>query len=195
MKKFVLLTLFLIITPLNLGVSLFTLGKLQQPKVLAKQALSQAPSHLYAALPQDSGSVLGTTSSQDACATILDLYLEKYDSPMAGLGEFICSTSDEYGLDWRLLVAIAQQESNLGKKAPQDCYNPFGWGIHSRGTLCFRSWEEGIVTVAAGIKEKYLEQGYTTPEEIMAKYTPHSQGSWAFGVNQFIQELEEGQVE
>ena len=194
MKRIALLTLFLTITPITLGISLFTLVDVNQAKQFKVLASAPVPSHLYAALPENNGEVLGAIYPEDARGTIINLYLEKYHSPMADLGEFICTISDKYGLDWRLLIAIAQQESNLGKKAPENSFNPFGWGVHSRGTLRFSSWEEGIETVAKGIKEKYLDQGYTTPEEIMAKYTPLSSGSWAFGVNQFIQELETGQV-
>lgn len=191
MKKFLLIFLFLIITPINLGVSLSLLGKSSFLQTVPAQTSSQ----LYAALPQTIGQVLGTFETDDARPIIIGKYLEKYQSPMAPYADLIVETSDKYGLDWRLLVAIAQQESNLGKKAPSNSYNAWGWGVHSRGTLRFSSWEQGIETVAKGIKEKYIDKGYTTPEEIMSKYTPLSSGSWAFGVNQFIQELETGQVE
>jgi hypothetical protein len=191
MKKFLLIFLFLIITPINLGVSLSLLSKSSFLQTVPAQASSQ----LYAALPQTIGQVLGTFETDDARPIIIGKYLEKYQSPMAPHADLIVEVSDKYGLDWRLLVAIAQQESNLGKKAPSNSYNAWGWGVHSRGTLRFSNWEQGIETVAKGIKEKYIDKGYTTPEEIMSKYTPLSSGSWAFGVNQFIQELETGQVE
>ena len=191
MKKFLLVFLFLVIAPINLGVSLSVLVKNSSLLTNPHQNSSQ----LYAALPQTMGKVLGDFQTGDARPIIIKKYLEKYRSPMAPYANLIVATSDKYGLDWRLLVAIAQQESNLGKKAPANSYNAWGWGVHSQGTLKFSSWEEGIKTVAKGIKEKYIDKGYTTPEEIMAKYTPLSSGSWAFGVNQFIQELETGQIE
>lgn len=193
MKNFILVLLFLIITPINLGISLLTLAaKSPAPKALP---IMLKPSQLYAALPAKSGEVLGDFQTADARPVIIKKYLEKYRSPMTPYADFIVAVSDEYGLDWRLLVAIAQQESNLGKKIPPNSHNAWGWGIHSRGTLGFTSWEEGIKTVAKGLKEKYIDKGYTTPEAIMSKYTPSSEGSWAFGVNQFIEELETGQVE
>lgn len=191
MKKFLLIILFLTITPLNLFITISLLGKGSSSQSVPAQISSQ----LYAALPQTIGQVLGSFQTNDARPIIIKKYLEKYQSPMTPYADLIVEVSDKYGLDWRLLVAIAQQESNLGKKAPSNSYNAWGWGIHSRGTLRFSGWEQGIETVAKGIKEKYLDKGYTTPEEIMSKYTPLSTGSWAFGVNQFIQELETGQVE
>ena len=192
MRKFILVFLFLFITPINLAIGLLSLAnKNSQPTFNPSLVLSQ----IYAALPQESGEVLGAFETADARPVIIEKYLKKYNSPMAPYADLIVATSDEYDLDWRLLVAIAQQESNLGKKAPANSYNAWGWGVHSQGTLHFSSWQEGIETVAKGLKEKYLDKGYTTPEEIMSKYTPLSSGSWAFGVNQFIEELETGQVE
>lgn len=192
MKKFILVFVFFFIAPINLIIGLVSLINNTPQKALVPSFL---PSQLYAALPHKVGEVLGTFETADARPVIIKRYLEKYSSPMAPYAELIVTVSDQYGLDWRLLVAIAQQESNLGKKAPSNSYNAWGWGIHSQGTLRFSSWKEGIETVAKGLKEKYLDQGYTTPEAIMSKYTPLSSGSWAFGVNQFIEELETGQVE
>ena len=93
-------------------------------------------------------------------------------------------------MDFRLLVAIAQQESNLCKKIPEGTHNCWGWGIHSKGTLGFDSYPEAIETVSQGIRRDYLNKGYTTPEEIMKKYTPSSPGTWAFGVNKFLGQME-----
>jgi len=135
MKKFLLIFLFLIITPINLGVSLSLLGKSSFLQTVPAQASSQ----LYAALPQTIGQVLGTFETDDARPIIISKYLEKYQSPMAPYADLIVETSDKYGLDWRLLVAIAQQESNLGKKAPSNSYNAWGWGVHSLGTLRFQA--------------------------------------------------------
>lgn len=194
MKKFLFVFLFLIVAPINLGVSLSLMAEKANNKTSPTQP-TPAFSQLYAALPQTIGQVLGTFETDDARPIIIKKYLEKYQSPITPYADLIVEVSDKYGLDWRLLVAIAQQESNLGKKAPPDSYNAWGWGVHSQSTLRFSSWEKGIETVARGIKEKYIDKGYTTPEEIMSKYTPLSSGSWAFGVNQFIQELETGQAE
>lgn len=129
----------------------------------------------------------------DARPLLLKKYLECYHSPLAPLADFIFAVSQKYGLDYRLLVAIAQQESNLCKKIPKDSFNCWGWGIHSRGTLRFSSWEEAIETVAKGLREEYIEKGLNTPEEIMRKYTPLSNGSWAAGVREFMAEIENGE--
>ena len=129
----------------------------------------------------------------DSRPLILKKYLEHYNSPMADHADYIFKISQENGLDYRLLVAIAQQESNLCKKIPENSYNCWGWGIHSQGTLRFDSYEESIKTVAEGLKENYIDQGLREPEEIMRRYTPSSDGSWARGVRQFMDEMEENQ--
>ncbi|KKU47808.1 MAG: hypothetical protein UX67_C0028G0001, partial [Candidatus Woesebacteria bacterium GW2011_GWF2_46_8] len=98
--------------------------------------------------------------------------------------------ADRYELDYRLTTAIAQQESNLCKIIPPGSNNCWGWGIHSAGTLGFDSFEEGIETVSAGLRKEYLDKGFRTVEEIMSKYTPLSNGSWATGVTKFMSEME-----
>lgn len=39
------------------------------------------------------------------------------------------------------------------------------------------------------LKRDYIERGLTTPEQIMRKYTPSSNGSWASSVNQWMAEM------
>lgn len=158
-----------------------------------QQTTPQLPrygSRVYAAIPDPVGKVAGTATTADARIEIIRQYLQRYNSPLAEHAHELLLTSEKYGLDFRLLVAVAQQESNLCKKIPQDSYNCWGWGVHSRGTLKFQSYTEAIETVAKGIRENYIDKGYTTPEEIMKKYTPLSPGTWASGVNQFLQEME-----
>lgn len=156
-------------------------------------AMSTTPHLAFAALPQTAKDIKTAIKTGDARPVIIDLYLARYNSPMAGYGEYILQMSETYGVDPYLFIAIAQQESNLGKKMPrQDCHNAWGYGIHSRGTLCFASWEEGIEAVMSGLNEKYISKGLIDPEEMMAVYTPFSNGSWARGVRQFLEELQTG---
>jgi len=197
-RKFFLATIFIVFTPLTLTISLFGLLQFSRNEELKslvaqqqKQVLgAKSPLELYSALPKAIFSISQAVTSSDARPVIIRNYLEKYNSPMLPYADFIVKVSDKYGLDYRLLVAIAQQESNLGKKIPPNSYNAWGWGVHSQGTLKFSSWEEGIETVAKGLKEDYIDKGYNTPEKIMKKYTPLSKGSWDFGVKQFLQEMD-----
>jgi hypothetical protein len=198
-KSLSLVVIFFLITPILIGTSLFALFSLKahplQPKVLAatESNLIKTPQSgvsVYASLPAQLPSISGTAETADAREELIRQYLKAYHSPLEPYSNILVSEADKYKLDYRLLVAIAQQESNLCKIIPAGTYNCWGWGIHSKGTLGFSSFEEGIETVAAGIKENYLDQGLTTIDEIMSKYTPMSEGSWSFAVNKFMQEME-----
>lgn len=150
----------------------------------------------FTSIPDTKSLIQTKIKSKDARVLILERYLTKYNSPMQQeapkLAHKFVEVADKYRLPWTLLPAIGQCESNLGKYVPNNCYNAWGYGIHSRGTLCFSSWEEGIERVARGLSQDYIQEGLIQPEKIMAKYTPLSDGSWARCVKQFSQELEEG---
>jgi hypothetical protein len=147
----------------------------------------------FAALPKVAFEIKTALAKEDARPMLINRYLEHYKSPMAGMGDYIVKVSDRFEVDPYLIVAIAQQESNLGKIMPPNCHNAWGWGIHSAGTLCFDSWNDGINTFVSGLSEKYLAYGLHTPEEIMTKYNATSpNGAWAKGVNQFLEELQSG---
>ena len=192
--KLLLMVIFLFLSPLALFSSFWLLGQNKEAgsKAVAGAAVFIPSLRLYTALPPTGGNLSFEVRGVDSRPVLLKQYLAYYHSPLEPYADYIFAVSEKYSLDYRLLVAIAQQESNLGKKIPPGSYNAWGWGIHSRGTLGFSGWEEAIETVARGLREDYLNQGLTTPEEIMSKYTPLSNGSWAAGVNQFMAEIEEG---
>lgn len=197
-KNLIIVFAFFTLTPLVLLTSLFSLFSLSKFSDTQKEAPIPVTStyqtnsglRVFASLPIDTPSINGYAISADARPEIIRQYLASYNSPLEPLAGKIVEAADKYGLDYRLITAIAQQESNLCKIIPQETYNCWGWGIHSKGTLGFDSFEEGIETVSKGLKEEYVDKGYTTPEEIMAKYTPLSNGSWAFGVNKFMGDME-----
>jgi len=196
-KNLILIVVFLVVTPLTLLTSLFSLVSINNStKTLPEkndQVLGKiAPSgyKVYASLPTDLPGISGEALASDARSEIIRQYLSKYASPLLPYADLIVSAADEHQIDFRLITAIAQKESNLCKVIPPGSYNCWGWGIHSEGTLGFRSFEEGIKTVTAGIAKDYVAKGYDTIEKIMSKYTPLSNGSWALGVNQFMSEME-----
>lgn len=131
-------------------------------------------------------------SSEDARPVIIKKYLERYKSPLAPYSDLIYQISNDYGFEYYWIVAIAQQESNLCKKIPEDSHNCWGYGIHKKGTLKFENYELAIKSYANYLKREYFDKGLDTPELIMKKYCPSSDGSWAKGVWQFINEMENG---
>lgn len=172
-----------------------------QIKADAHITLNHLPYNFYFSVPKILGAKIINSqqvSSIDPIPQLVYDYLDQHHSPMLESSENFVSIARKYNIDPLFMLSIAQCESNLGKKMPHktediyECHNPFGWGIHQGGTLCFPTWEEGYQAVAKGLKEKYYNKGYKTTEEIMTKYTPSALergGSWAKCVNHFLGKL------
>ncbi len=126
----------------------------------------------------------------DSRTANLKAFFRKHNSPLYDQSELIVKVSDEYQFDYRLLPAIAMQESNLCRVIPDDSHNCWGWGIYGTTVTKFDSYDEAIETVAKGIKKNYIDKGLVTASAIMKVYTPQSKGSWAYGVNTFLKALE-----
>lgn len=171
------------------------LSRKSEPAILTvAQATDQANASQTIALPEP-GSVKGietTLATADARAQIVANFLERYSSPLKPydhFGEVFVDIADRYNFDFRLLPAIAMQESNLCSRIPENSFNCLGFGIHERGTLTFPTFEANFERAGRELKANYIDEGRTTPETIMAKYTPSSKGSWADSVNQWMAEM------
>lgn len=129
----------------------------------------------------------------DARVILVQNFLERHKSPVLAedpeFASFLVGIADEHGVDFRLLPAIAMQESNLCKVIPPDSHNCLGLGIHARGTWGFPTYRDNFAAAIAILKKNYIDKGLTTPEQIMRKYTPSSNGSWAASVNQWMAEM------
>jgi hypothetical protein len=88
----------------------------------------------------------------DARSANLRYFFRKYNSPLYEFAEDMVTISDKYNLDYRLLAAIAMQESNLCLKIPPNSHNCWGWGIYGDLVTRFDSYPEAMETVAAGLK-------------------------------------------
>jgi hypothetical protein len=197
MRKALLIAIFLTFAPLTLTIAVIALFRttqeIQSNLFLQKEgtvmAASTVQEEYFAASPPQVGSVWHSIASNDARPLLIKNYLEKYKSPLLSYSDFIFQISEKYGLDYGLIVAIAQCESNVCKKIPPGSYNC--WGFEN-GETRFDSWESAITTVAETLKERYYDKGLITPDQIMPKYAPPSVekgGPWAKCVNQFLEEL------
>ena len=130
--------------------------------------------------------ILTEFKTEDIRIANLKYFFRKYESVLYDKSEFIVKMADQYKLDYRLIPAIAMQESGLCKHIYEGSHNCWGWGIYGNKVTRFDSYEEAIETISRGLKKNYIDKGLTTPEDIMRKYTPPSTGSWAFGVNFFL---------
>ncbi len=197
MKKILLIGLFIIFSPLTLAIALFSLWEITQIKYLKKTITeepkeildAQTPFEVYTSMPETFSSVKQIINTSDARPILIKKYLEKYNSPLIPYSNLIFQVSEKYGLDYGLIVAIAQCESNVCKKIPPGSYNC--WGFENGGTR-FLSFEQAIEQVAKTLKEEYYDKGLITPQQIMPKYAPPSVekgGPWARCVEQFLEEL------
>jgi hypothetical protein len=196
-KKLLLISVFFILTPVALVSSVLSLiaiaNSAPEPQVLSFTNIIEAPEagvSVFASLPSDFPSISGEVVEADARPELIRNYLAKYNSPMEPYANYLVHKADEHGLDWRLTTAIAMKESGLGKLMPyDDCNNAWGYGIHSKGILCFDTWEEGIETVSRGLKTNYIDKGYVTVEEIMSKYAHPDSTTWADGVEYYMNKI------
>ena len=84
---------------------------------------------------------LGTTAS------IINRILDRYHSPMYGMGDTFVNAGRQYNIDPVLLFAVAGVESTFGRFAPPN-YNAFGW---NHGKVAFNSYGDAIYTIASKI--------------------------------------------
>lgn len=145
----------------------------------------------FSSAPFSSGPFKTEVKITDGRAANLKIFFRKHGSILYDYADKIVEESDKNGFDYRLLPAIAMQESTLCRAIPENSHNCWGWGIYGTTVTRFDDYDEAIETVAKGIKENYLDQGLTTATKIMARYTPSSpEGAWAKSVNSFLRALE-----
>jgi len=186
--KIFLLASYVLALPLVLAATiLVSLYFFHQNQTSLKKSwgITKATPH-YEALPEQRASITLETEARDARIDVLEEFFIRHDSPLVGYGKEFVVVADEYELDYRLLPAIAMQESNLCKKAPENSHNCWGFGIYGGKVTRFANYNEAIDTVAKGLARNYVANGLVQPSEIMTKYTPGSNGSWADGVNFFM---------
>lgn len=78
--------------------------------------------------------------------TRIDSYFAKHNLPLAGYGQIFVDVAETCDMDWRLLPAIAMQESTGGKFMQYN--NPFGWGS---AEIPFANFEEAIREVGRNL--------------------------------------------
>lgn len=128
-----------------------------------------------------------TVRKLDPKAEILAKYLAKYNSPLQYHAQDFIDAARVYGLDWKLVPAIAGVESTFGKFTPGG-FNGWGWGVYGTQTIYFTSWREGIFTVSKGLKENYINKGLTNPYAMNKIYavSPH----WGWKVTYFMNDID-----
>lgn len=143
----------------------------------------------FQALPSDTNISSVAIENHDARVEALDAFFAEYNSPLEGKAFHIISEADKNGIDYRLLPAIAMQESTLCKKIIKNSYNCWGFGIYGSKVTKFESYDHAITVITKTLAEKYIGRGLVTPEEIVQKYTPSDTGRWPEVVNMIMTRL------
>jgi len=195
MSKFWVVASWFILVPATIISSFFVINqisKTKEMKVAASQAVSilsqSTPYEIFSALPTQIGGLSSSIIKGDARAFILQNALA--GTPLYPYAQLLVDTADKYGLDFRLIPAIAIVESSGGRVMVPNSYN--AWGFEN-GATKFASWEDAIEKVAKTLKTGYIDQGLVTPEQIMPKYAPPSVlkgGPWAKKVNFLFEQME-----
>ena len=133
----------------------------------------------FQALPSDTSVSTMTVEKHDARIEALDDFFADYNSPLEGYADLIINEADTHNIDYRLLPAIAMQESKKKKKMIKDSFNCWGFGIYGSKITKFESFEHAIKVITETMSKKYVQKGYETPEEIVKKYTPSDTGRWS----------------
>lgn len=103
----------------------------------------------------------------DERAEKLGKYLKKKGSPLAAHANYIIEQSDRNGIDWTLIVAIANKESTLCKHIKPGSHNC--WGLGGRNFMYFDSYEAAIKYEAELLNRAYRE---VANRGIQQKYCP-----------------------
>lgn len=189
MSKLFLLVNFLILTPFVLvfAMALYAYNSYHVThKVAQEKSIMTVAS---AAEPDTTSQVLGASDEIDPRVDNLRQFLLQYKSSLEPFTEIIIQAADQAEIDYRLLPAIAMQESNLCKKTPTDSYNCWGFGIYGKNVRRFTSFADAIDIVSRTLAKEYKNKGFVTPEEIVEKYTPNDNGKWVASVMHFMDEI------
>lgn len=158
--------------------------------------LSLLPAIAQAQIIESQNSQVVTIEAKpiDKRAQIIKDYLAKYSSPLEDSAQDFIDAADRYGIDWKLLVSISGVESTFGKHIPgghdplYTSYNGWGWGVYGNNSLGFKSWRDAIFTISKGLKENYVDKGYTEPLIMNRKYA--SSPTWGVRVVYFMTDLD-----
>jgi hypothetical protein len=103
----------------------------------------------------------------------------------------------QYGIDWRIAVAISRWETGNYTSSLYHNKNNVG-GLYCKGFLSYKTLDEGIEAFVSNLKRNYFDMGLDTLEEIQKKYCPigadndpnNLNKNWLGGVTKIYQSLE-----
>lgn len=126
---------------------------------------------------------------RDNRVIVLREFLKSYESPLADNAETFVKEADKNNIDWRLVAAISGVESTFAHQLPAHSYNAWGWGIYGDNVYYFRSYDDAISTISAGLRQHYIDKwGAQNVYEIGRFYA--ASPTWAQRVDLFMKKIE-----
>lgn len=187
MRKLLVLSSFFLGTPLLIIISAIYLTFLSYQKNHEGKVLGESTEGIaYAALPPSDNTFENTIEEQDSKTETVRQFLARYDSPLEPYAPDIVIAAKRYGLDHRLLPAIAMQESTLCKKIIEESHNCWGWGIYGSRITKFSNYPEAIETITKTLSTKYKDKGLITPFDIATLYNPRNTNNWVENVTHIM---------
>ena len=126
--------------------------------------------------------------------------LEKIEelSNECALDEVSCKikkVAQDYGVDWRLAVAISMHETGKYTSIAFNELNNVGGNFRNGSLMVFEDLDKGIDFFVSNLKNNYIDMGLDTIELIQPKYCPigiNDNGDnkyWVSGVIKYYKEL------
>jgi hypothetical protein len=128
--------------------------------------------------------------------------LEKIEelSSECTLDEVSCKikkVAQNYGVDWRLAIAISMHETGKYTSVAFNDNNNVGGNFRNGSLMVFEDLDKGIDFFISNLKTKYIDLGLDTIEEISVKYAPigaeddpnNLNQYWVSGVTKYYKEL------
>jgi hypothetical protein len=161
---------------------------------IAKEKLI-ADNQVHFLSDRGTGKVLAATiTAGDGRLDLLNDFMK--GSPMFPYANIVIREADKYGIDYRLVPAIAMCESNLGVHIPSsDSYNAWGIAVFTgqQHGAKFSNWEQAIVWVNKYLNDKFISRNIIDINDIGAIWAPPSVekgNSWANCVSGFMRQIQ-----
>lgn len=189
MKRLFLLAGFFTGAPMFIIISSLFLLFISQQKsgVLGLLRFSTSPI-AYAALPSNLNLISTTVNQEDGRVEKVNSFFLSYNSPLAEYSGYIVKEADSYGIDYRYLPAIAMQESGGCLKEIPGTNNCWGYGITSKTTTSFPTYQDAIDRITRYFSE-LKNKGFGTLDAIGNIYNPSDHNNWKANVASFMSQL------
>ena len=122
---------------------------------------------------------------------------KEYECTLDEVSCKIKKVAQDYGVDWRLAIAISMHETGKYTSVAFNDNNNVGGNFRSGSLMVFENLDKGIDFFISNLKNNYIDMGLDTIELIQPKYCPIGAANdpkglnkyWVGGVTKYYNEL------